>query len=146
MRPGTRARAPVQLRHRFLSGMAPRYSAALAAGLIAAAAAVFALWRYLRKRPSPEELERLRRLEVNAVGKVGAGEVFDVDASVLLYSYVVAGVEYEASQDVSLLTELLPPNHMHMVGDVAVKFDPRNPANSIVICEQWSGLARVRVG
>jgi len=26
-----------------------------------------------------------------------------------------------------------------------MKYDPRNPANSIVLCEQWSGL-RTRIG
>jgi hypothetical protein len=29
---------------------------------------------------------------------------------------------------------------MALLGPALVKFDPRNPANSIVICEEWSGL------
>jgi len=35
---------------------------------------------------------------------------------------------------------LLPADRMSMVGPASVKYDPRNPANSIVLCEQWSGL------
>jgi hypothetical protein len=52
----------------------------------------------------------------------------------------VAGVVYTASQDLAALQSLLPRDPMTMVGPVSVKFDPRNPANSIVLCEDWTGL------
>ncbi len=61
-------------------------------------------------------------------------------SALIAYSYSVAGVTYEASQDLSALQQLLPPDVMTIVGPVSVKFDPRNPANSIVLCEEWSGL------
>ena len=53
----------------------------------------------------------------------------------------MAGVVYTASQDVAALQQLLPRDIMTMVGHVSVKFDPRSPANSMVVCEEWSGLA-----
>lgn len=115
--------------------------AAVAAGL-AAAVVVYAIRRHLRGRPSPEELERARRTSLNRDGKMGDGEIVDVetDALSIVYTYSVAGVIYTASQDVSTLQSLLPREVMTMVGPVSVKFDPRNPANSIVLCEEWSGL------
>jgi hypothetical protein len=104
------------------------------------------LWRYLRRKPEAAELERLRRAAINRDGKLGDGEVMDVDSvthpgSILVvYAYSVAGAIYTASQEVMALRALLPEDLMTMVGPVSIKFDPRNPANSIVVCEEWSGL------
>lgn len=100
----------------------------------------FVVWRYLRRRPTPEEIERLRRLTIHQLGKVGDGQILDVEELLIVYSYSVAGVVYTASQDTTNLEAKLPPERMSMVGPVSVKFDPRNPANSIVLCEEWSGL------
>ena len=73
---------------------------------------------------------------------MGDGEIVDVEtaSASIVYSYNVAGVTYTASQDLSALQSRLPPDVMTMAGPVSVKFDPRNPANSIVLCEEWSGL------
>jgi hypothetical protein len=110
-------------------------------GLIACAlAAAFLTWKYLRHKPTPEELEKRRRLAVHAVGKLGDGEVLDVEGAAVVFSYSVAGVGYTASQDVTAFEAQLPENTMNLIGQAQVKFDPRNPANSIVICEEWSGL------
>jgi hypothetical protein len=97
---------------------------------------------YLRGRPTPDEVERRRRGIIHKEGKMGDGEIVDVEtaSASIAYSYSVAGVTYTASQDLSALQPLLPPDVMTMVGPVSVKFDPRNPANSIVLCEEWSGL------
>ena len=38
------------------------------------------------------------------------------------------------------LRALLPSDPTAVNGVVVVKYDPRNPANSMVLCEQWSGL------
>jgi hypothetical protein len=100
----------------------------------------FVAWHYLRRRPTPEEIERLRRLMINRLGKLGDGQILDVEGDLIVYSYSVAGVVYTASQDTTNLEQKLPPDRMSMVGPVSVKFDPRNPANSIVLCEEWSGL------
>jgi len=115
---------------------------AVAAAGIVIAAAVYGVRRHRRNRPGPEELERRRRAHLYREGKMGDGEIIDVrtEASSIVYSYSVAGVIYTASQDLNALRSLLPPDVMTMVGPVSVKFDPRNPANSIVLCEEWSGL------
>ena len=113
------------------------------AGLILTAALVaagFLLWRYFRPRATSEERERLRRLTVNGKGKLSDGEIVDFEGAAIVYSYTVGGVGYTAAQDVMSLEALLPSNHMSVIGPALVKFDPRNPANSIVLCEEWSGL------
>jgi hypothetical protein len=51
----------------------------------------------------------------------------------------VRGVEYTASQDISKLKNLMPDD-LTVVRSVSVKYDPKNPANSIVIAEMWTGL------
>ena len=117
----------------------PTWALALAAFVIVLAVGAIA-WRFLRRRPTPEELERLRRLGIHRTGKMGDGEVVDVDGASIAYSYTVAGVLYTTSQDASSLQENLPADRMSVLGPVLVKFDPRNPANSIVLCEEWTGL------
>jgi hypothetical protein len=116
-----------------------------AAAYIAAGAAVVLVvaivWRaWLLRRPPAEELERRRRLSLNNVGKMADAMVLDVLESTIEYSYDVRGVGYTATQDVSMLQERLPEHRISVAGPAAVKYDPRNPANSIVICEDWSGL------
>jgi hypothetical protein len=121
----------------------------LAAGALAivVAAVIYLLRNYLRRRPTPEELERRRRVTLHRLGKMGDGEIIDVEtaSALIVYSYSVAGVIYTASQDMVALQSFLPQDVMTMVGPVSVKFDPRNPANSMVLCEDWSGL-RNRTG
>jgi hypothetical protein len=110
------------------------------------AAVIYAVRKHLRGRPTAEEMERRRRVTLQQQGKMGDGEIVDVeaDSGSIVYSYSVAGVIYTATQDLSALKSLLPADVMTMVGPVSVKFDPRNPANSIVLCEEWTGL-RTRV-
>jgi hypothetical protein len=52
-------------------------------------------------------------------------------------------VAYSTGQDISELRELLPADPERLIGPVTLKYSPKNPANSIVLCERWSGL-RVR--
>lgn len=111
-----------------------------AGAVIAVVFAALLLRRHLRSGPTPEELERRRRALIHARGKLGDGEIIDVTGTVIIYVYQVAGVGYEASQDVSALRSMVPADLISMVGPVSVKFDPRNPANSIVISEDWSGF------
>jgi hypothetical protein len=114
----------------------------LLTGLIAAGgAAVTAYWWFSRRRLSPEEREKFRRLTVNQSRRWIEGEVSEADESSVHYTYDFRGVSYAASQEVHSLVHMLPANPGLMVGRHAtVKFDPANPANSIVICEEWSGL------
>ena len=92
-----------------------------------------------RSRITPEERERRRRAWLVATGKMGDAVLVEMRGTLVFYSYSVRGVEYTASQDTAPLPEKMSegiaPN-----GAVSIKYDPRNPANSIVVSEQWSGL------
>ena len=114
---------------------------ALGVGSFAAACAVgLLLWRVLHRQPTADELERRRREMIHSAGKIGDGEIIDVDGTVILYSYCVGGVEYTVGQDAASIQTLLPEDRMRMVGPASVRYDPKNPPNSIVLCEEWSGL------
>ena len=115
-------------------------AAALTLGLLFLA---FRWWR--RRRVSPEERERRRRQWLAASGKMGDANLLEIRGELLLYSYAVRGVEYTSSQDVSHLSHQLPAD-MSEMGPVAVKYDPRNPANSIVLAEEWTGLRARKAG
>ena len=100
-------------------------------------------WR--NSRVPPEERERRRRAMLAAVGKMGDATLIEARDGLLFYSYDVRGIEYTASQDVSGLVACLPVEFP--VGDsVMVRYDARNPANSIVVAERWSGLRASKVG
>jgi hypothetical protein len=113
-----------------------------AASLALAAVSVFLLVR--TRRVSPEEKERRRRAAINQHRRAVEGFLHEASESSLYYHYELAGVEYSASQDVSALLEVLPGELSTLIGPVSVKYDPRNPANSIIICEDWSGLGAAR--
>jgi hypothetical protein len=90
-------------------------------------------------RTTPAERERQRRAALVRSGKMGDATLMDMQESNLFYAYLVRGVEYTASQDVSSLKEQIPPD-LSLLSSVSVRYDPKNPANSIVISEEWSGL------
>jgi hypothetical protein len=112
-----------------------------AAALGIGALIAFRAWR--RRRVTPDERERRRRANLVLHGKLTDATLVEIGQDVLFYSYIVRGVEYTASQDVSALRSLVPTG----LGLAAsVKFDARIPANSIVLAEQWSGLHAARAG
>jgi hypothetical protein len=94
-------------------------------------------WR--NSRVSPEEKEWRRRAVLVAKGKMGDANLVDINDSLVTYSYLVRGDEYTTSQDVSRLKEFLPAD-LSQIGPVLVRYDARDPANSIVLAEDWSGL------
>jgi hypothetical protein len=55
------------------------------------------------------------------------------------YAYEVAGVTYEAAQDVTALPEIAAMARFLSGQTASVKYDPKRPANSIIACEEWSG-------
>lgn len=112
----------------------------IALGGFVVSLAGFRLWRMFRPKLSPDEVERRRREEICAIGKIGDCEILDVEGTVILYCYSVGGIEYTAAQDVSALESLLPVDRMRMIGHASLRFDSRNPPDSIVLCERWSGL------
>ncbi len=98
-------------------------------------------WRaWKNSRVTPEELERRRRHRLTATGKMGDATLLEVRGDYIIYSYDVRGVVYTASQNVAVLKPLLPTDEAVVAGPVLVKYDARNPADSIIIAEDWNGL------
>ena len=110
--------------------------------LMATAAALIALglWIVLRLRPSAQERERRRRLLVNARGRLADGTILEATETVIFYSYSVGGAGYTTSQDIAELKNVILQPERLIGCPVTVKYSMRNPANSIVVCEKWSGL------
>ena len=112
-------------------------------GVFAALLVALAGWIITRVRTTPAERERRRRLFVNRVGRLADGMLTDISGNTLYYSYNIMGVEYAAAQEVADLEDSLPGDRHLLIGPVTLKYLPRNPANSILLCEEWSGL-RIR--
>jgi hypothetical protein len=112
-----------------------------------AAMAAYVLLR--RKRKGPEEIEGERRAWLDQVGRITDGMVIDVQeissngdrpSTMLIFRYDVAGVSYEASQDVTYLRQLINLHSCRLGLPTSVRYDPQNPGNSIVVSERWMGL------
>ena len=102
------------------------------------AAGIFVVLRIRRK---PKDKEKLRRLEVNLHGRLGDATITDIGDDVIFYEYSVGGLTYTASQDISQLREMIPADSHRLIGRPAsLKYSTQNPANSILLCEEWSGL------
>ena len=116
---------------------------------IAIAAVVFLTGKW-RSENDPDEKERQRRVEVNRNGRITSGEVVDIIDEELApngarrrflhYRYSVGAVDFAACQDVTLISERIGDDPRGIVGAVAVKYHNKNPYNSIIVCESWSGL------
>ena len=139
--------------------------AAIAA--VVAALAAGALYWALRRRLTPDEIERKRRAHINQIGRIAEGRVVEIleapadpanssrglfsrkkDAAapangsrkLIHYSYSVSGVTYATAQDVTDLEARLC-HHLLVAGQPAsVKYDPANPGNSILLADDWSGV------
>lgn len=107
---------------------------------IAGGAALLAMWRAVRSRLSPEKREQRRRLDISLSGRLGDALLTECDENTLYYTYQVRGVHYTASQDISALRDQLPGAPDRLGGMVNMKYVAQNPANSILVCEEWSGL------
>jgi len=118
--------------------------------ILTGSGALFAAYLLLRRKPKrPEELERQRRQWLDRVGRITDGTVIDVQelqatdhksSTLLIYQYDVAGVSYEASQDVTYLRQLINLHSCRLGLPTSVRYDPQNPGNSIVVSERWMGL------
>ena len=95
----------------------------------------------LRIRRKPKDKEKLRRLDVNATGRLADATVTDITDDTIFYEYSVGGLTYTASQDITQLREMIPADSHRLIGRPAsLKYSAQNPANSILLCEEWSGL------
>jgi len=118
------------------------------AGGLVMAGGLSALYIARKRRKTPEQLERQRRDFLQQVGRIIDGTVLDVaemdqqgsPIQLLIYTYDVAGVSYEASQDVTHLRQHIDMHSCRIGLPASIKYDPQNPGNSIVIAEGWSGL------
>jgi hypothetical protein len=111
-----------------------------AAAVAIGTSAIAGAWLLARLRGNPAQRERKRRLLIHREGRFADGNVTDVTEEAIFYSYTVRGVGYQNSQDVSDLNALLPNEPIRLLGPVMLKYMPQNPANSIVLCEEWSGF------
>jgi hypothetical protein len=100
-------------------------------------------WVVRRARTAPGDRERRRRMRINTLGRRGDGMLTDACGDLLYYSYSVSGVPYSTAQDIGTLRALVPVDASLIIGQVSLKYLPRDPGNSIVVCETWSGL-RIR--
>lgn len=128
----------------------PEVVGTLALALLCAGGAVAYL--ALRKKPTPEEIERERRAELVLSGRIIDGTVIDISEvspqesgqpntlRLILYKYAIGGVEYECSQDVSALSDQFNLHEVPVGIPCSVRYDTHRPENSIVIAESWSGL------
>lgn len=108
-----------------------------------------------KNKKTTEELERERRDELTRGGRIIDGNIIDVlemeddqtghQMILLVYTYDVAGVTYEASQDVTHLRQFIDLYSCRLGLTTSIKYDPHNPGDSIVISEAWSGLRKPTV-
>ena len=88
-----------------------------------------------RKKPE-DEASRIARL--SRTGRMADGKILDAvsenDGRItqVIYSYTLAGVQYESSQALSVGQQ--ERSHDYAPGkQIVVRYDPRSPANSIVV-------------
>jgi hypothetical protein len=122
----------------------------LAVILVVALVVGVGIWLFVRwRRPSAAEIERRRRERVAIMGRICDGVIVDARTlygedsvsptpEVLVYSYRLAGVTYNCAQDVSDLAERVVGFRIDQ--PIQIRYDPRNPGNSILVSESWSGL------
>lgn len=118
--------------------------------LVGGSGALLAAYLLLRRKPkSADDLERDRRQWLDQVGRITDGTVIDVQdgtsvsdkpQTMLIYQYDVAGVSYEASQDVTYLRQRINLHSCRLGLPTSVRYDPQNPGNSLVVSERWIGL------
>jgi hypothetical protein len=118
--------------------------------VVVGGAALVGTYYMLRgKKKSAEEIERERRETLNEIGRITDGTVIDVQelnsdsdnpSTMLIYHYDVAGVSYEASQDVTYLRHWINLHSCRLGLPTSVRYDPHNPGNSLVVSEKWNGL------
>ena len=88
-----------------------------------------------RKKPE-DEASRIERL--SKTGRMADGRIIDAvsenDGRItqVTYTYILAGVQYESSQALSL-SQQERSNDYAPGKQIVIRYDPRRPANSIVV-------------
>lgn len=134
----------------FLVISALRLVSLVAAGTAMAGAGLL-YWFANRKSSAQREFERRQR--INRIGRITDGTVQELreipdngnsHVQLVLYSYEIAGVSYECAQDVTWAAQRLDVHALRLGLPASVKYDPRNPGNSIVVAEDWIGLRHAK--
>ena len=122
----------------------------IAAGaVVVAGLSAVGAWMMLRKRPSAQELEVARRQLLTQSGRLVDGTFLDVceipaedgrTLTMLLYGYRIGGVDYECTQDVTGMQNVIDVAAVRAGFPCSVRYQSSNPQNSIVVSERWSGL------
>jgi len=111
-------------------------------GAVGILAAGYLVRSFVRRRQTPEEKERQRRALIYRTGRMGDANIIEIGDNALIYKYSIGGLEYTAAQDITFSRSLLPGELDTLIGPATVKYMPRNPFNSILICEEWTGLRK----
>lgn len=124
------------------------------------------LYKHFHQPPSPEELERKRRLRINQIGRIVEGQVTELielpaeeaqkrgflqfaaktknvvngARKMVCYSYSISGVTYETAQDVTGLEQRVHLQKLAAGQSASVKYNPSNPSDSILVADDWSGI------
>ena len=92
------------------------------------------LSKFRRKRE--DEASRIERL--SKTGRMTDGRIIDAtsdgDGTILqiTYTYLLAGVQYESSQELNQAQKQRPIDYAPG-RQIVVRYDPRQPANSVVV-------------
>jgi hypothetical protein len=138
----------------------------LAMGGAALAAIAMIVYAFLRPSVNPEAEERKRRLHLNQIGRIAEGQVVDLvehapeskgarkglfgasarplsdmrPRHLVSYSYAISGVIYHTAQDITGLESQIRLERLVPGQPASIKYDPSNPADSILVADDWSGL------
>ena len=125
----------------------PRVPLIAAVATVAAVGTATAVWWKISHRKSADELERERREHLVRHGRIIDATILDWTEQpeenapqALLYRYDIGGVTYECAQDISYFREKLKIDTSCLGMPASVRYDSKNPANSIIPAESWSGL------
>ncbi len=137
---------------------------AMAGAALAAIAMI--VYAFLRPSVDPEAEERKRRLHLNQIGRIAEGHVVDIaehapeskrarkrlfgagaqpltdmrPRHLVSYSYAISGVIYHTAQDITGLESQIRLERLVPGQSASIKYDPSNPADSILVADDWSGL------
>jgi len=130
------------------------------------AAILMIAYALLRPGENPEDAERKRRLHLNQIGRIAEGQVVELaehapepkagrrnfvgggtrrlrndgPRHLVSYSYAISGVTYHTAQDITGLEGQIRFDRLVAGQPASVKYDPSNPADSILVADDWSGL------
>lgn len=86
--------------------------------------------------PAPANRAKRAASDLRPAGESGS----DGARSMVLYTYSISGVTYEAGQDITGFEQRACLKRVIAGQPASVKYDPANPGNSMLIADDWSGI------